>query len=283
MASKKASSHPSSVPASAERARASTQAPTSRETSARRGQVRDALATLGNLEAVLRSRSRVPGADEIEELRRGLGWLREAFAAALLESSAEQRAAREALDAFAAERIAAVEAALGGAPDASTVALLARAVVELDAAAGLLELAERAADAAPVEVSVATLAEQALQLAWANRSQGAVGVHVRAPDGDCSVSCDPHVVARVLAIAVATVRDVSPAVVVRTHVEPDAGVIEVTAYTAADAGAAVTQTRLVARVAPTAEVLAAAARSAGLGLVVEAGRVLVRCPRTSQA
>jgi len=245
----------------------------------RRGQVRDALATLGNLQAVMRSHSRVPGAEEIDELRRGLAWLHDAFAAAVAEASPDQHAARSALETFATERVVMIESALGNPNDDGVADVLAAVGSELDAAAALLELVERAAEATPVEVSVATLAEQALQLAWAIRSHSAVSVHVRASLEDCSVSCDPHVVARVLAIAVAEVRDVSPAVVVRTHVEEDAGVIEVTGYTAEDVGAAVKQTRLVVRIQPTDAVLAAAAQSAGLGLVVERGRVLVRCPR----
>lgn len=267
------------MPASSDQKRTSGHAPKSHEVSVRRGRVRDALATLANLDAVLRTRSRVPAPDEIDELRRGLEWLREAFAAAALEADEDQRVARAALDAFASERVAAVQDALRDPAAEGVSEQLARAAANLDAASGLLELAERAAEAAPVEVSVATLAEQALQLAWAIRSHGAASVHVRASEGDCSVSCDPHVVARVLAIAVAAVREVSPAVVVRTHVEDDAGVIEVTGFASQDRGAAITQTRVVTRIGPTQAILVAAAHTAGLDLVVEPGRVIVRCPR----
>jgi hypothetical protein len=235
--------------------------------------VRDALAALGNVEAMVRSRRGAPLDDEIAELRQGLAWIRDAFTEESTEE--DQRDVRATLAAFAEERVRTVEAALDHDDDGK----LAAAAADLDAAAGLLELIERASEGPLTEVSVATLAEQALHLAWTIRSHGAFGVHVRASDSDCSVSCDPHVVARVLAIAVTTVRDVTPAVVVRTHVEDDAGVIEVTAYTPNDAGSRVMQTRLAPRIAPTEAVFAAAARAAGIGLVIEEGRILLRCPR----
>ncbi len=158
--------------------------------------------------------------------------------------------------------------------------LITKSARDLEAAAALLELSERSTENAQVDVSVATLAEQALHLAWTIRSYGAQGVHVRPCEGDCSVSCDPHVIARVLAIAVTRVRaSAEGAVVVRTHVEEDAGVIEVTRYTSDDLDARVVQTRVATQVAPTDAVVAAAARAANIGLVVEETRVLIRCPR----
>jgi hypothetical protein len=267
------------VPASAERERTSGAAPRSHEVSVRRGRVRDALATLANVESVLRSGKRVPAADELEELRVGLVGLREAFAAAVQEAEGAQREARASLEAFAADRVGSVETATGDPSAPALPDLLAGMSRDLDAAAGLLELAERATEPAPVEVSVTSLAEQTLQLAWAIRSQGAVAVHLRASASDCLVSCDPHVMARMVAIAVAAVREITPAVVVRTHVEDDAGVVEVTGFTSADLGAVVKQTRIAARIEPTEAVLIAAAGSAGLGLSVERGRVTVRCRR----
>lgn len=281
MATKKDSNPVETIPSSSERSLSSGAAPRSHEITARRGRVRDALAALGNLETVLRSpQVAALGAEERGELQRGLSWVRESFTAATLEAEGEQRAARRELEAFAGTRVAELEAALavGSEPD---VDVITRATRELDAAAGLLELSERSVEGAQVDVSVATLAEQALHLAWTIRSYGAQGVHVRPCEGDCSVSCDPHVVARVLAIAVTAVRasSSSGAVVVRTHVEEDAGVIEVTRYTSEDLAARVVQTRIAPYVAPTDTVVAAAAKAAGIGLVVEPGRVLVRCPR----
>lgn len=281
MASKKADSPHETTPPSAERSRSSGAAPRSHEITARRGRVRDALAALGNLETVLRSRAHVLGAEELDELRRGLTWVRESFTAATLEGEGDQRAARAELEAFAATHVAAIEAALVETPRTSNADVISRATRELEAAAGLLELAERSTEGAQVDVSVATLAEQALHLAWTVRSYGALGVHVKPCEGDCSVSCDPHVVARVLAIAVAIVRESAGAVVVRTHVEEDAGVIEVTRYSSDDLSARVMQTRVAPHTGPTDAVVAAAARSAGIQLVIEPARVLVRCPRVA--
>ena len=63
------------------------------------------------------------------------------------------------------------------------------------------------------------------------------------------------------------------------HVEHDAGVIEVTAATEEDAGARVMQARPVARIPESDALLAEAASAAGIGLHVEPGRILLRCPR----
>jgi hypothetical protein len=249
------------------------------EGAARRGRVRDALAALGNVEAMLRSRSGVAIDAEVDELRRGLHALHEAFEAAALEASDDQREARRALEAFAAGRIRAVERALADLNALDVPSSLATIGVDLDTAAGLLELTERASDGVPVEVSVANLAEQALHLAWTLRSHKESTISIRSTIGDCSVACDPHVVARVLAVAVAMVREMHEDVVVRTRVDDDAGVIEVTGITAEDETARMMQTRLLPRIAPTDAVLAAAVRAAGITLAVEPGRILLRCPR----
>jgi hypothetical protein len=225
--------------------------------------VRDALAVISNVEAMLRS-SRASIDDEVAELRLALEGLREALAMA-----------PDALRRFAESRIANVESAVT-ARDADA---MERAGAELETAAGLLELIERAGDGGSLEVSCATLAEQALQLAWSVRSHGAFQVRVRAAAADCSVACDPHVVARMLAMAISAVRESTPDIVVRTHVEDGAGVIEVTAATAEDAGARVMQARPVARIPESDVLLAAAASAAGIGLHAEPGRILLRCPR----
>jgi len=209
--------------------------------------------------------------------------MRESFTAATAESEGDVRSARSELESYALARIAEVETVLGATLTADAIAKSAR---DLEAAAALLELSERSTENAQVDVSVATLAEQALHLAWTFRSYGAQGVHVRASEADCSVSCDPHVIARVLAIAVTRVRASAPergpvAVVVRTHVEDDAGVIEVARYSSEDLSARVVQTRVATHVAPTDAIVAAAAHAANLGLVVEASRVLIRCPRVT--
>jgi hypothetical protein len=226
--------------------------------------VRDALAVISNVEAMLRASSQASLDTELEELRQALEGLHEALASAPGE-----------LRSFAASRIGVIEAAAS----ARSADAMGRAAAELETAAGLVELVELASDGGSLEVSCATLAEQALQLAWSVRSHGAFPVRVRAASADCSVACDPHVVARMLAMAISAVREVTPDVVVRTHVEDDAGVIEITAATAEDAGARVVQARPVARIPESDALLAAAASAAGIGLRAEPGRILLRCPR----
>jgi len=256
VASDKKDISPSAAPTSATRARSS-------EITARRGRVRDALAVISNVEAMLRS-SHPSIDDELDELREAL----EGLHAALAGAPAELRR-------FVVSRIGVIEAAAS----ARSAAAMGRAAAELETAAGLVELMDRASDHGSLEVSCATLAEQALQLAWSVRSHGAFPVRVRAAVADCSVACDPHVVAQMLAMAISAVREKAADVVVRTHVEDDAGVIEVTAATAEDEGARVMQARPVARIPESDALLAAAAGAAGIGLRVEPGRILLRCPR----
>ncbi|HEX4515803.1 MAG TPA: hypothetical protein VH054_19780 [Polyangiaceae bacterium] len=256
MASDKKDTTPSTAPSSATRARAS-------EITARRGRLRDALAVISNVEAMLRS-SHASIDDELGELRNALEGLHDALAAAPAE-----------LRRFAASRIGVIEAAAS----ARSADAMGRAAAELETTAGLVELIDRANDGGSLEVSCATLAEQALQLAWSVRSRGAFPVRVRAAVADCSVACDPHVVAQMLAMAISTVRETTPDVVVRTHVEDDAGIIEITGATADDANARVMQARPVVRIPESDALLAAAATAAGIGLHVEPGRILLRCPR----
>jgi vacuolar-type H+-ATPase subunit E/Vma4 len=252
---------------------------------ARWGRVRDSLAAMGNVETVLRSADALPLPADVEaELRRALSWLREAFEAAESEAlAADQRAARGVLRTFADRRLAAVEqmlATLDVASQQQARDTLASANADLDAAAGLLELAERAAVAASIELSIASLAEQSLQVAWSIRARP-VDVHVHPSAGDCSVSCDPHVVARLLAIGVALVHHTSGQVVVRTHVEGQTGTIEVAAYGPEDGASRLMQTRLVSSIEPTEIIIRAAAAAAGVGIQVEPGRVLLICPRVA--
>ncbi|HSQ68221.1 MAG TPA: hypothetical protein VLM85_33655 [Polyangiaceae bacterium] len=250
---------------------------------ARWGRLRDGLAAIGNVETVLRSPDALPLPGDVEaELRRSLSWLREAFEAAEEEALAvDQRAARGALRSFAERRIAAVEqmlTTLDGPSQKTARDALASANADLDAAAGLLELAERASISAAIELSIASLAEQSLQVAWSIRARP-VEVHVRPAAEDCSVSCDPHVVARLLAIGVSLVHRASKQVVVRALAQGESGMIEIVAYGPEDGDARPTQTRLVPPIEPTEIIVRAAAAAAGVGLQVEPGRVLLICPR----
>jgi hypothetical protein len=275
VASKKESSTKTPAPASRDRTRSSGAVPT--EVAARRGRIRDALTAIGSFAAVVASppQSGSAAAVDLEELRAALSSLRDAFGASTQEAQGEQREARRLLEAFAVERVNAIDA-VATQHDPET---FERAGRDLEVAAELLELAERSTESAVAQVSVATLAEQALRLAWTIRSRAAVNVHIRPSTEDCSVSCDPHVVSRALAIALALVRENSPQVVVRTYVEADAGVLEVTGETAEDAGTPVIQTRLLPRIDATDAVLRVAATAAGIGLVIAPGRIVLRCPR----
>jgi hypothetical protein len=256
----------------------------------RRGRVRDAVVAIASGASVFRLRGRA----DLGELHVALSSLREVFVEGYADTAVtdDQREALALLAVFAAERIGVIERAIDGSalgatsqtstvdnPTDGTAAIIERAGAELDEAAGLLELVERSTENARTQVGVATLAEQALRLAWAIRAQSTINVHVLPAVEDCSVSCDPHVVARALAIAIATVRGSAQTIVVKTHVEADAGVLEVTGATDGDEGAPIIQTRLVQMTTATEAILKVAAAAAGLGLAIEPGRVLIRCPR----
>ncbi len=150
MATKKESERQSEAPAasSPRPTKASRSAPVpSGET--RWGKVRDALAALGNLETVLRGGA-APSLGEgvIPELRQGIEWLREAFRRANAPASgdASRSEAMRALESYAAVRLDGLDVALDRlleAPADELIETVSHLSGELDAAAGLLDLAER--------------------------------------------------------------------------------------------------------------------------------------------
>jgi predicted nucleic acid-binding protein len=156
-----------------------------------------------------------------------------------------------------------------------------RVSVDLDAAAELLDLSERAER--PV------LAELALEeLAWVSMRSGArtsereIPVRLRTERDDCVLRADPHVFKRLVAYAVARLHaGGASGVTLRVACEPKVARVELLPTTDADAPLKPTPTRLVRRIPPTDAIVAAAAASVGIDATEAPGQVVLGVPRVA--
>jgi hypothetical protein len=199
--------------------------------------------------------------------------------------TAEANDARAALCTFTLGRLDELEAAMRHASTHDLDArgrlaleqVVTRVSVDLDAAAELLDLAERAENASPIELSLDGLARGSLQ----GLPRGEREVHVilvRGP-GDCSMVADAHVLRRLLAFAVARANAFGAdeitihASCVSTHAR-----IHVAQSDASESGIGPLPMRLVRRIEPTDAIVQAAARAAGIGIHVDGGAVTFTIP-----
>jgi hypothetical protein len=149
--------------------------------------------------------------------------------------------------------------------------------VDLDAAAELLDLAERAEHAQPNELSLDGLARSSLQAL--PRGEREVLVRVVRDGSDCLMTTDAHVLRRLLAFAVARTHAFgADQVTIRATCAPEHAMIDVRASNAGDSGLASIPMRLVRRIDPTDSIAFAAARAAGIGIHVDGGAVAFTIP-----
>ncbi len=199
----------SSVPASRSTERISSRAPSAW------GAARDALAAIHNLEALLRSERVEPRTirDLVPELRAGAGVLRDAF-----EKARAAGDAAASVGAYGSEKVVALEQLLDRAASLSDprdqLAGRARALEEeLEAAADLLAVLERASVPSPTEVSAELLVRETGRL-WGSGRGREVSVRLDAPPPDGAVTTDPYVAGPLLALLVARVHAAGARVVV---------------------------------------------------------------------
>jgi hypothetical protein len=195
------------------------------------GATRDALAAVHNLEALLRSSNVLYRTirDLLPELRTGAGVLRETFgrgcgaAGALGEASSYGLGRVEELDRL-------LEATAVADEERDDLADRSRTLAdELEAAADLLALLDRAGDLAPTEVRVELVVR-----GTARPSSGARGrelvLRVDAPSPDCTVDADPYVLGSLLSLLVARVHATgAPCVLVHASCDPALATFEVRA------------------------------------------------------
>lgn len=266
------------------------------------GPARDAVTSIHNLETLLKS-PRVAMkvlASVLPEFLASVSLLREAFGGmgANVPPPASGRSpdpkprtpeatdARATLCAFTLGRLDALEAAMNHATTNELDArgrlaleqVVTRVSVDLDAAAELLDLAERAEHAAPNELSLDGLARSSV--AALPRGEREVLVRVVRNGDDCLMLTDAHVLRRLLAFAVARTHAFgADHVTIRALCAPSHATIDVRASNPGDSGLASIPMRLVRRIDPTDAIVQAAARAAGIGIHVDGGAVTFTIPK----
>jgi hypothetical protein len=237
------------------------------------GAVRDALAAVHNLEALLRSSSVQTRTilDLLAELRTSAGVLRGAFERAAGSESATASVGeygRTTVDGFDAllDAIAAVP------DDRPLHADQARMFADaLEAAADLLALLDRASAPVATEVSLNLVAREAGRMSGTARGHEMV-IQFEEADPDCVVTTDPYVLGPMLSILVAGVHVAGVhALVVRAQSTPNPQFV-VEAAQLEDAAAPTLALRVTAWLPPSEVALRRLAEQIGARLEVEGRR-----------
>jgi hypothetical protein len=188
------------------------------------GAVRDALAAVHNLGALLRSASVQSRTilDLMPELRAGAGLLRAAFERALGGEEATARVGDDGIR--TAERLDALLEAIARDPT-DREALAGRAVSiadELEAAADLLALLDRAVAPVATEVGLDLVAREAGRMSGTARGREMI-VQFEESGPECVVTTDPYILGPLLSLLVASVNAAGVhAIVVRARCTPRA-------------------------------------------------------------
>jgi hypothetical protein len=263
------------------------------------GPVRDAMTSIHNLETLLKS-PRVANkvlAGVLPDFMASVTLLRGSFApladatlpprgSAPKIRSDEASAARAALSAFTLTRLdeldAAMRAATSGDLDArlrlGLEQVVARVSVDLDAAAELLDLADRAENAVPMELSLDGLARVSLRSA--PRGESEVFVRLERAVPDCLMSADAQVLTRLLGFATARVHAFGAEhITIRAGYEATSAHIRVEPSESGDSDLGPLPMRLVRRIDPTDAIVTSAARAAGIAIETDGRSVTFTIPR----
>ncbi len=265
----------SDFPASSGRNRTSGAAPSM---SVNSGRVRDALATVRNFDSLIRSSSvaETTLASVLIEIGDACATLRDVFL--------QTPATYDKLAAFALRRIDELDRALAAGVPATTDervvlgdAFVSRAGADLAAAAELLDLAERSQSPAPIELSLAMLARESLQMALALRAEATAGVQLSGNVPDAVVVCDPQIASRIIALAVSMAyRPTGSALLVTTEITDHKAIVRVEPRE--DPASPRVEVRILRLIEPTEDVARRAAAAAGIGLVRDGDAIVITLP-----
>ncbi len=263
------------IPASSPRSRSSGPAPSM---SINSGRVRDALAAVRNFETLMRSSSVEEAllASVLSEIGNACATLRDAFL--------QTPATYDRLAAFALRRIDELDQLLTQAVPTTTserIALgdsfIAKASADLAAAAELLDLAERSQSPAPIELPLAMLARESLQMALALRAEATADVQVSANVPDAVVVCDPQIASRVIALAVSIAYKPSgSALMVTTEVLDRRAIVRVEPRD--EPASPRVAVRVLRLIEPTEDVATRAAAAAGIDLRRDGDAIVITLP-----
>jgi hypothetical protein len=255
--------------------------PTGRRLSARApsawGAARDALAAVHNLEALLRSSSVGYRTilDLLPELRASAAVLREAF-----DAARSGEAATAAVGDYGSVRVdefgRLLDATSTAAEDRGALAYRAHLLAnELESAADLLALLERASAPVPTEVSINLIVRETARMSGTGRGRELI-VRFDEASPDCVVTTDPYAVGPLLAIAVAGVQgEGAGEVAVRARCSPPNATLLVEAAGAADSALPMTAMRVLPAVPPTEGAARRVAEQIGALLLMEPGRWVI--------
>jgi len=267
-------------PSSGAKARRSSRAPSAW------GQVRDAVSSVHNLEALLRSPSVKYKVirDLLPELRQGARVLVELFTPQAGDGPSDE--ATEQVCAYGLAVATSLEQLL----DATDVAnderedLTTRALQlagELEASTDLLALLERAASPAPTSVSLRLIVRQTQRL-WGGARGGELAVRLDESAPDASVDVDPYVVGPLLSLVLALSQAAGAGeVVVRASSSGAGAVLTAGPAGAGDAALRTVPVRVLPAVPPTEKTARQVAAAIGAVLELNGAHAELRFPRVS--
>ncbi len=242
------------------------------------GRVRDALATIRNFDTLMRSSSvdKALLASVLSEIGTACSTLRDAFL--------QTPATYEKLAAFALRRIDELDQVLTQTVPTTTAERIAlgdgfigKASADLSAAAELLDLAERSQSPAPIELSLAMLARESLQMALALRAEATADVHVSANIPDTVVVCDPQIASRVIALAVSIAyRPTGSSLLVTTEASDQRAIVRVEPRD--EPASPRVAMRIQRLIEPTEDVAKRAAAAAGIDLRRDGDAIVITLP-----
>jgi hypothetical protein len=250
------------------------------------GATRDALAAVHNLDALLRSGSVLYRTilDLLPELRTGAGVLREAFERAQTGDAAAGQAARDVGE-YGGDRVAELvrllDATVLADEERDDLASRARALAdELEAAADLLALLERASDPVPTEVNVDRVVRETVRLSGTGRGHE-LAVRFDEASPDCTLHADPYVVGPLLSLLISSVHAGGAAdVVVRARCTDSHATFTIEAATPDDASHPTLAMRVLPAVPPTGGAARRVAQQLGATLELDGqrGSLTLPCP-----
>jgi hypothetical protein len=247
------------------------------------GAARDSLAAVRNLDALLRST--VPYGtihDLLPELRTSAGVLRDVFGRAV----APEDPANEALIAvgdYGEGRVDDFEELLAQTAAASEdfraeLAQRTRALAdELEAAADLLALLERATAPVVTEISVVRIAYETGRMSGASGRGRVLVVRFDGSGPDCTVAGDPYLVGSLLALVTACVgaEDLGP-LTLRARCTPPVASFLIEPSSPADAALPTIPVRVLGKIPPTEVALRKLADQVGATLEMGGGRATIQ-------
>jgi hypothetical protein len=256
------------VPSSSQAKRSSVRAPSAW------GAVRDALAAVFNIEALLRSGVEWPVLrDLVPELRSGSNVLRSAFA---YEAGADAAVAE--IRRYGTQRLGDLDALLDAIePTAQREELLQRAgplADDLEAAADLIALLDRAGEPAATEVSLGLVAREARRLSGPSRGRE-LSILFDEASKDTALTADPYVLGPLLSLVVACVHGQSRGgIVLRARSSPEFAFVVEEAGAGDEALPSLTM-RVMALVPPTQLAARRVAEKLGAKVEIEGARATI--------